>query len=124
MNVASEAPTGIDTDIALLAEQVQALRALGRRHRSADDGEVYDFSIRWGAALAGRLPRLVHYSSAGLLDEADEHRFVSLCQELRATSDTAERLGLPRPVLPGDEDATQRGHRRFRTRSRLATRRS
>jgi hypothetical protein len=63
------------------------------------DGQKYDFSIRWGTALAGRLPRLVHYSSRGLLDEADERRFQALCDEMRGLADLIERIGLVQPVF-------------------------
>jgi hypothetical protein len=92
------APVTIDDDVEWLTEQIQALKQLGRQD-DVDDGEKYDFSIRWGTALAGRLPRLVHYSSRGLLAEADERRFQALCDELRGLSDLIDRIGLARPVF-------------------------
>jgi hypothetical protein len=113
----------IDEDVEFLGEQIEALEGLGRKN-SVDDAEVYDFSVRWGTALAGRLPRLVHYSSLGLLDDADQHRFQSLCERLRRVSGIAERFGLPRPVLSGEDAATAKGHRRLKTRSALPKRRS
>ncbi|UXA09485.1 hypothetical protein KXD96_21495 [Mycobacterium sp. SMC-2] len=116
------APVSIDADVELLAGQINALEALGRKG-SVDDAELYDFSVRWGAALAGRLPRLVHYSSLGLLDGADRQRFQSLCEDLRRVSDLAERLRLPRPVLPGDQAAAAKDHRRLRMRLRSPKRR-
>lgn len=124
MSVASEdrAPVTIDADVELLADQIQALEALGRND-PVDEGEIYDFSVRWGAALAGRLPRLLHYSSLGLLADADRHRFESLCADLRRVSDLAERLGLPRPLLSDDRAATAKERCRLRTRSRPAKRR-
>jgi hypothetical protein len=88
----------IDDDVALIGEQIAALRQLADKE-SASDGEIYDFSIRWGAALAGRLPRLVHYSSLGLLTYADEQRFQSLCDDLRAVSAAAARFGIAAPRL-------------------------
>lgn len=115
-------PVDIDDDVEFLAEQVEALKALGRKD-SVDEGEVYDVSIRWGAALAGRLPRLAHYDSLGALDQGDQQRFRALCEELRSVSEVAQRLGLPRPVLPGEKAAGRRRHRHFRMRSRLAGRR-
>ncbi len=97
------APVTIDDDVEWLTEQIQALKQLGSQDE-VDDGEKYDFSIRWGTALAGRLPRLVHYSSRGLLAEADERRFQALCDELRGLSDLIDRIGLARPVFsPADE---------------------
>lgn len=125
MGVASEdrAPVTIDADVELLTDQIQALEALGRKN-PIDDGKVYDVSVRWGAAMAGRLPRLLHYNSLGLLDDADRRRFESLCAELRRVSDLAERLGLPRPALSDDRAATAKERRRLRMRSRHAKRRS
>ncbi|MBV8292846.1 MAG: hypothetical protein JOY55_13740 [Mycobacterium sp.] len=92
------APITIDDDVEWLAEQMQALKQLGQQDE-VSDGEKYDFSIRWGTALAGRLPRLVHYSSRGLLDEADERRFQALCEDLRGLSDLIDRIGLAQPVF-------------------------
>jgi hypothetical protein len=93
-------PIGIDDDVELLTEQIQALKELGRRDEVSDD-QVYDLSIRWGAALAGRLRRLEHYSSRGLLDDVDEARFEALRAELRGVSDLVERFDFARPELPG-----------------------
>jgi hypothetical protein len=95
------APISIDDDVELLTEQIRALKALGQ-HDDVGDDDVYDLSIRWGAALAGRLRRLNHYSSQNMLDDVDEQRFQSLCAELRAVSDLVERFGLARPALPDD----------------------
>ena len=94
----NSAPITIDDDVAWLTEQIQALKRLGQQDE-VSDGEKYDYSIRWGTALAGRLPRLVHYSSRGLLDEDDEHRFQALCGELRGLSDLLDRIGLAQPVF-------------------------
>lgn len=112
----------IDDDIAFLTEQVRALKMLGERDE-ADDEAVYDLSIRWGAALAGRLPRLAHYSSAGMLDDADQHRVRSLYEELRGVSELADKLGLVRPALPGENDERISGRGRLTMRSRFLMRR-
>jgi hypothetical protein len=89
-------PSGIGDDVEFLTEQIEALRELGRLD-DVNEGQLYDFSIRWGAALAGRLRRLVHYSRLGVLDEAGEGRFQSLCAELRSVSDLIERFDVARP---------------------------
>jgi hypothetical protein len=91
-------PIVIGDDVEWLTEQIQVLKRLGQQDE-VSDGEKYDFSIRWGTALAGRLPRLVHYSSRGLLDEADQRRFQTLCDELRGLSDLIDRIGLVQPVF-------------------------
>lgn len=89
----------IDDDVAVLTEQLRALRELGRC-TEVDDTQVYDLSIRWGTALAGRLPRLVYYHNRGLLDDDAERRFTALCGELREVTDLAQRFDLARPELP------------------------
>lgn len=101
----------IDDDVAFLTEQIEALKQLGQRD-DVDDEEVYDLNIRWGAALAGRLPRMTYYSSLGQLSGADQRRFDALCDQLRELSSLIERFDLTRPKLPGctDDQARGRGH--------------
>ncbi len=89
----------IDDDVAVLTEQLRALRELGQRS-DVDDEQIYDLSIRWGTALAGRLPRLVYYHGRGMLDDDAERRFAALRQELRTVDELAQRFGLARPELP------------------------
>lgn len=106
-------PVSIDDDIQFVSEQLERLRELGDREEVRDiydDEDVYDLSVRWGTALAGRLPRMAHYSSHGLLDDADERRFQSLCDELRTMSPLIERFKLARPESggPGARRTTQR----------------
>ncbi|ORA81460.1 hypothetical protein BST29_14400 [Mycobacterium malmoense] len=113
------APVGIDDDVELLTEQIEGLKKLGQLEEVSGE-EVYDLSIRWGAALAGRLPRLVHYSSLGQLDDADERRFQSLCDQLRTVSRLVDRFNLARPRLSVSPDARAGGrhHRRKRPKRR------
>lgn len=89
-------PIGVDDDLGLLDEQIAALKELARLD-DVPKGRAYDFGIRWGAALAGRFRRLVHYSCLGVLDDAEERRFQSLCDDLRSVSDLIERFDLARP---------------------------
>ncbi len=100
-------PISIDDDVEWLTEQMQALKEFGRQDE-VTDGEKYDFSIRWGTALAGRLPRLVHYSSRGLLDDADERRVQQLFDELKGLSDLIDRIGLAQPVFTEPTPAKSR----------------
>jgi hypothetical protein len=102
-------PITIDDDVEWLTEQIRLLKQLGQED-VVDDGKKYDFSIRWGTALAGRLPRLVHFSSRGLLDEADERRFQTLCDELRGLSDVIDRIGLAQPVFTDAPPAKTKRH--------------
>jgi hypothetical protein len=104
MNVApkSSAPVSVDDDVEFLSEQLERLKELGAQNPDRDqmsDEDVYDLSVRWGTALAGRLARMAHYSSCGLLAEADQRRFQTLCEELREASPLIERFKLVRPDL-------------------------
>lgn len=113
----------VDEDLELLNEQLRALRALGARNDDDDDddddepvteGRRYDFSIRWGTAMAGRLRRLAHYSALGKLDSDDERRFAMLCAELRSLSDLIDRFGLAQPRFSDSPPATAKRFRRSR----------
>jgi hypothetical protein len=100
----------IDDDVEWLTEQIAALKQLGQKD-DVTEGEKYDFSIRWGTALAGRLPRLVHYSSRGLLDDADERRFQALCDEMRGLAELIDRIRLVQPVFSSAPPAAAKRRR-------------
>jgi len=93
------AAVDIDNDVELITGQINALKELAKTDDDAPITEVqrYDFAIRWGTVLAGRLRRLVHYASLGRLDDADVRRFHALCDELRALSHLIDRFRLARP---------------------------
>ncbi|WP_322859063.1 hypothetical protein U8D42_04670 [Mycobacterium europaeum] len=123
MSAAPESPlrVSIDDDLEFLTEQLRRLRELGDQKLADDvfgDEDIYDLSVRWGTALAGRLPRMAHYMSSGLLDDADERRFQSLCDELRAVSPLIERFKLARPDLTVWENGRADGRQRRATRWR------
>jgi hypothetical protein len=86
----------IDDDVDLITGQIKALKELAERdyQEPISEGQRYDFSIRWGTVLAGRLRRLVHYSSLGELNDADVSRFHALCDELRTLSHLIDRFRL------------------------------
>jgi hypothetical protein len=68
----------------------------------------------------------VHYSSRGLLDEADERRFQALCDDLRKLSELIDRIGLAQPVftcMPPGKAKRQRGPRPAKSRRGLGFRR-
>ncbi|OBB99073.1 hypothetical protein A5782_22540 [Mycobacterium sp. 852002-40037_SCH5390672] len=115
-------PVDIDDDVAFLTEQIEALKQVGLRD-DVDDEEIYDLSIRWGTALAGRLPRLGYYSSLGQLGDDGQHRFEWLCDQLRELSPLIERFELARPQLPGSTDGQASGDRHARKRLRRLLRR-
>lgn len=106
-------PVGVDDDFEWINEQVQALKRLGEKE-GLDEGERYDFSIRWGTALSGRLRRLVHYSAQGMLTEADERRFQALCDELRRLSELIDRFELAQPMFTDPPPAKAKRHRGVR----------
>jgi hypothetical protein len=86
----------IDNDVELIIEQIKALKELAQEddEEPISEGLRYDFSIRWGTVLAGRLRRLVHYNSLGRLSEADVRRFRALCDELRTLAHLIDRFRL------------------------------
>jgi hypothetical protein len=97
-------PPGIDRDLGMVSAGVDELRQLASDREAAQDGaRIYDFSIRWGVLLSGRLERLDHYHSVGKLTQEQDVRYRELRQELRDVTPEAERLGLARPNI-GPED--------------------
>ncbi|OBG29617.1 hypothetical protein [Mycobacterium sp. 852002-51057_SCH5723018] len=104
----------IDDDVELINEQIKALKELGRQDDQApiSEGQRYDFSIRWGTVLAGRLRRLVHYSSLGELDDAGERTFHAVCDELRGLSHLIDRFRLAQPRFSESPPARARRFRR------------
>jgi hypothetical protein len=102
-----ETAVGVDDDVDLIQRQIAALRALGQRGSVSED-EIYDFSIRWGTVLAGRVRRLAHYSALGLLAEADAAKFDALRQELNELTGLIDRFRLTRPRLAGDTTPPRR----------------
>jgi len=114
----TRAAVDIDDDVELITEQIKALKELGKKDDEApiSEGQRYDFSIRWGTVLAGRLRRLVHYSSLGQLEDADESRFHALCDELRTLSHLIDRFRLAQPVFTVAAPATAKRFLRRRDR--------
>lgn len=95
---------GVDTDLDLLFDQVKELRELADDPDKAhDSARVYDFSVRWGTFLRGRLERLAYYHSrAAALTPDQQARYQALCTELRQALPVVERLGLARPNVDID----------------------
>ena len=98
---------GVDDDVELIKRQITALRELGQRGSVSED-EIYDFSIRWGTVLAGRVRRLAHYSALGLLADADTAKFHAVREELDELTGLIDRFRLTRPRLAGDADPRRR----------------
>ncbi|MBP0457129.1 hypothetical protein [Streptomyces montanisoli] len=95
-------------DLDVLFTHVEQLRQLAEdSDGAADSARVYDFSIRWGAVLHGRLLRLTYYDDRGALAPADHIRYTHLCAELRDVAALADRLGLAPPPLGKKPTAEQ-----------------
>ncbi len=113
---ATDARTMVDveTDVELIAGQIEALEQLAAQNdrEPISEGRRYDFSVRWGTIMAGRLRRLVHYSALGRLDDDDERRFRELYDELRALSPLIDRFRLAQPVFTPGQPATAKRFRR------------
>jgi hypothetical protein len=100
----------IDNDVKLIAEQIKALKELAQEddEEPISEGQRYDFSVRWGTVLAGRLRRLVHYGSLDRLSDADVRRFRALCDELRTLSHLIDRFRLAQLNFTDAPPATAR----------------
>ena len=92
---------GIDTDLSMIFAETEALRELASDPDKAEDGgRVYDFSIRWGVLMSGRLKRLEYYYRVGDLTKDEERRYRELRRELKDVTLLTERLGISRPTVP------------------------
>ena len=99
---------GADADLDLMIAAVTALRDLASDpDKAQDSARVYDFSIRWGTLLHGRLERLAYYHGRGELAPQQQERYQALCAQLRHSLPLVERLGLARPgLLQGNQNVS------------------
>jgi hypothetical protein len=92
---------GVDADLGMVGLGIEALRDLALDPEKAqDDDRVYDFSIRWGVLLSGRLKRLEHYYREGRLNEDQRSHYQELRRDLKDAVPLMERLGLGKPRVP------------------------
>ncbi len=100
-NEAAFGPPGIDKDMSLVAAGIRGLRELALDPVGSENStRVYDFSIRWGVLMSGRLKRLEHYYRARVLAQEQERAYRRLRDELEDATPLAEGLGLGRPTVP------------------------
>lgn len=89
----------------MVAAEVAALRELASDSDKARDvARIYDFSIRWGVLMSGRLLRLEHYYRQEDLTRQQKRRYESLRRELNEAKPLIERLGLTRPAVPLEDE--------------------
>ncbi len=94
-------PPGIDADLSMVSAGIETLRELASDPEGKKDGaKIYDFNVRWGTLMAGRLRRVEHYHRAGELAEEQERRYRELRRELKEAMPLIERLGITRPTVP------------------------
>lgn len=92
---------GIDVDLRMIATEIEVLRELASDPAKAEDRwRIYDFSIRWGVLISGRLKRVEHYYRLGELTEIQEARYRELRRELKEVVPLIEQLNLGRPRVP------------------------
>jgi hypothetical protein len=92
---------GVDADLGMVGFGIEALRELALDPEKAQDNDrVYDFSIRWGVLLSGRLKRLEHYYREDRLTEDQRSRYRELRRDLKEAIPQMGRLGLGRPRVP------------------------
>ncbi|MBV9312689.1 MAG: hypothetical protein JO100_02890 [Pseudonocardia sp.] len=96
----------IDADLDLLFDQVKQLLELAcDPDKAHDSARVYDFSIRWGTFLRGRLERLAYYHNRAALSADEQARYQALRTELRRALPLVEQLGLARPNVALDDSS-------------------
>lgn len=94
---------GIDKDLSMVATGIAVLRELASDPADSKDGaRIYDFSIKWGVLMSGRLKRLEYYYRAGDLTEYQERRYRELRRELKEAASLTEWLGIGPPTVPLD----------------------
>jgi hypothetical protein len=96
-------PPAIDRDIDMISVGVEELRRLASdKQKAQDSARIYDFSIRWGVLLSGRLERLDHYHRTGELTKDQQRRYQELRKQLRDAASQAVLLGIAQPnIEPG-----------------------
>jgi len=98
----------VDADVDVLFDQIKQLRELaGDPDQAHDSARVYDFSIRWGTFLRGRLERLDYYYSCGMLTTEEQARYQDLRTQLRRALPLVQQLGLARPNVALDNGSPQ-----------------
>lgn len=101
---------GADGDLDLMFEQIAELRRVAEEVEATEDGEhasavVYDFSIRWGTYVSGRLHRLELGHESGALSADEDGRYRELVEELRDVLPITERLRLTCPTMAEEQPA-------------------
>ena len=92
-------PEGTDVDLDVLFAQLEQLHKLASDPDAAENGDKrYDFSIRWGVLLSGRLQRLLYYESRGELAADERQRFEELREQLEDAAPVARKLGMADPI--------------------------
>jgi hypothetical protein len=85
----------------MIFAETGALRELASDPEGAEDGaRIYDFNVRWGTLMSGRLLRLERYHRAGELTQDQERRYRELRNELKEVTPLIEHLGVARPTVP------------------------
>jgi hypothetical protein len=86
-------------DLDLLFAQLADLQDIAADpERSESEDVIYDFSIRWGTMLSGRLQRLDYYYRRGELEPDERERYQQLAQQFRDAIPVIDELMLPRPA--------------------------
>lgn len=92
---------GIERDLNMIEEAIKGLRELASDPEKAENGSrIYDFNVRWGTLMSGRLRRLEHYYRGGELTDRQEESYRGLRRKLEDTMPLIERLGVTRPTVP------------------------
>lgn len=103
----SNGVAGVAADVDMILAAVETLRELASDpDKGQDKARIYDFSIRWGALMSGRLERLEHYHRRGELAPDQQRRYAGLKSQLREVLPLVEQLHVGRPTVPLDNEST------------------
>ena len=91
-------PPGIDGDLRMISAAIEALGELAAE-QAREGPKVYDFSIKWGVLMAGRLERLEHYNRSGELTQEQERCYREIRRRLKNALPQIERLAIGRPTV-------------------------
>lgn len=99
-----QSPVGIERDLCMIHAGIEDLREIASDpDKSRDGSRIYDFNVRWGTLMSGRLMRLEYYYRAGELTNEQQPRYRKLRHELKDVAPQTERLGIIRPTVPMED---------------------
>ena len=105
--VAGDSVPGVELDLALLSGALDDVLA---QHASGQGREINSWwtpAVNWGAAMAGRYPRLKYFESKNRLTDSELTALHAFEERARRAGDVLRELGLAAPDTVGREAVEQ-----------------